>query len=113
MIRSLFASLDSERLVRSQGVVTARFLLPIATWHKSLGPEPSIGDSARREFCDRVVPLARALPGVRSASLTTALPLNRNSDGTRIVSETGKYQDKEQPLQANFAEVYPDYFATL
>src|ERR1043166_6288455 len=41
MVRSLFAMLDSEKLVRSEGVLTAHFLLPIATW-------PS--DTARREF---------------------------------------------------------------
>src|SRR5262249_54367356 len=104
MIRSLFAMLDSERLVRSQGVITARFLLPIATW-------PT--DSTRREFCDRVMPLARELPGVRSASIVTLLPLNRDSNGARVVSETGNHNDPERALRANFTECYPDYFATL
>jgi putative ABC transport system permease protein len=104
MVRSLFAMLDSEKLVRSQGVYTGRFLLPIATW-------PS--DSARREFCDRVLPLARALPGVHSASIVTNLPLNRNNNGTRVVSETGAHTDPERALRANIAECYPDYFTTL
>jgi putative ABC transport system permease protein len=104
MVRSLFAMLDSEKLVRSEGVFTAHFLLPIATW-------PS--DSARREFCDRVVPLARALPGVHSASIVTVLPLNNDSNGTRLVAETGTHTDPERPLRANFAECYPDYFTTL
>ncbi len=104
MVRSLFAMLDTEKLVRSEGVLTARFLLPMATW-------PS--DSARREFCDRVVPLARALPGVRSASIVTVLPLNQNSTTTRLVSEHGTHDDRERPLRANFAECYPDYFGTL
>jgi len=104
MIRSFFNRIDSEKLVRAEGVVTAQFLLPIATW-------PS--DSARREFCDRVYPLARELPGVRTASLTTVLPLNRNDNTTRIVSETGKYNDTERGFETNFTEIYPDYFAAL
>ena len=104
MIRSLTAMIDSEHLVRSEGVITGRFLLPVFTWQS---------DSARREFCDRVLPLARAIPGVQLASLTTMLPLNRNSNDTRIVSETGTHTDTERPLRTNFTEVYPDYFATM
>jgi putative ABC transport system permease protein len=104
MVRSLLAMIDSEKLVRSEGVLTARFLLPIATWES---------DSARREFCDRVLPLARELPGVRTASLTTVLPLNSDDNTRRVVSETGKYTDTERALLTNFTEIYPDYFAAL
>jgi len=104
MIRSFFAMIDSEHLVRSEGVLTGHFLMPIAEWKT---------DSTRRVFCDRVLPLVRAIPGVRSASLTTVLPLNRNSDGRRIVSETGKHNDPEHPFQTNYTECYPEYFATL
>ena len=104
MIRSLGAMIDSERLVRSEGVITGAFLLPMATW-------PS--DSARREFCDRVLPLAKALPGVHLASMTTSLPLNRNSNDTRLVSETGTHTDAERPLRVNISEVYPEYFAAM
>src|SRR5262249_7575890 len=104
MVRSLFAMLDSEKLVRSQGVLTARFLLPIATWPN---------DSARREFCDRVLPLVRELPGVLPASIVTHLPLNRNSNGVRLVTEHGTHDDPERALRANFVECYPDYFTTL
>ena len=104
MVRSLTAMIDSEHLVRSQGVITGRFLLPVATW-------PT--DSTRREFCDRVLPLAKAIPGVHLASLTTMLPLNRNSNGARVVSETGAHTDTERPLRTNFTEIYPEYFATM
>ncbi|HEY6194885.1 MAG TPA: ABC transporter permease [Candidatus Eisenbacteria bacterium] len=104
MVRSLFAMLDSEKLVRSEGVLTAHFLLPIATW-------PS--DTARREFCDRVLPLARALPGVQSASIITDLPLGRNSNTIRIVAESGTHTDPERPLRANVSECYPEFFSTL
>ncbi|MEQ1834082.1 MAG: ABC transporter permease [Candidatus Eisenbacteria bacterium] len=104
MVRSLFAMMDSERLVQTDGIYTARFLLPIATWP---------GDSARRVFCDRVVPLARQLPGVRSASIVNLLPLNRNSNGTQVYTENGARNDKERGLRTNFTECYPDYFQTL
>ena len=104
MVRSVLAMLDSEKLVRSEGVLTAHFLLPIATW-------PS--DTARREFCDRVLPLARALPGVQSASIITDLPLGRNSNTIRIVAESGTHTDPERPLRANVSECYPEFFSTL
>ena len=96
--------LDSERLVRSEGVYTARFLLPIATW---------AGDSARREFCDRVYPLAQSLPGVQSASMVTMLPLNRGSWSRTVVGEIGARTDEKRAAKVNFAECYPGYFRTL
>jgi putative ABC transport system permease protein len=104
MVRSLFAMMDSERLVQTDGIYTARFLLPIFTW-----PD----DSARRVFCDRVVPLARQLPGVRSASIVNLLPLNRNSNGTQVYTENGTRNDKERGLRTNYTECYPEYFQTL
>jgi putative ABC transport system permease protein len=104
MVRSLFRMLDSERLIRSQGVITASFFLPVATW-------PS--DSARREWTGRVLPLARELPGISSIALVNVLPLSRNSWGTEIVSETGTRNDKERPLRVNLTECSPDYFRTL
>jgi putative ABC transport system permease protein len=104
MIRSLFAKIDSEKLVRADGLVTAQFLLPVATWKS---------DTTRLEFCDRVLPLARALPGVRSAALTTVLPLNSDSNGRRIVSETGTHTDREHGLRTNFTEISSEYFSTM
>jgi putative ABC transport system permease protein len=104
MIRSLFQMLDSEKLVRSEGVITGSFFLPVATW-------PS--DSARREWTGRVLPLARTLPGVKSIALVNVLPLNRNDWGTQIVSPGGTRTDKERPLRVNFTECSPGYFTTL
>ena len=104
MIRSLFAKIDQEKLVRSEGVLTANFLLPVATWKN---------DTTRLEFCDRVLPMVRLLPGVKTAGLTTMLPLNRNDNDRRIVSETGKHTDTERGLRTNFTEISADYFATL
>ena len=104
MIRSLFQMMDSERLVRSEGVLTARFFLPVATWKS---------DSTRREWVARALPVMRSLPGVRSAAIVNVLPLNRNNWDTRIVGETGARTDKERPLLVNFTEATPGYFATL
>ncbi len=104
MVRSIFSMLDSEKLVRSQGVYTARFLLPIATWP---------GDSARRVFCDQALPLVRQLPGVTSASIVSMLPLNRNNWARRYVGETGARRDPDRSPSVNLVECYPDYFETL
>jgi len=104
MIRSLFQMLGSERLVRSEGVITGSFFLPVATW-------PS--DSARREWATRVLPLARELPGVKSIAHVNVLPLNRNNWDARIVSPSGTRSDRQRPLTVNFSECSPGYFATL
>src|SRR5262249_36116555 len=87
MIRSLFSMIDGEKKVTPQGVYTAQVLLPMATWKS---------DTARREFCDKALPVLQTLPGVQAASLVSVLPLNHNSDGTRIISETGEHADPER-----------------
>ena len=104
MIRSLIHMMDSERLVRSEGVITASFFLPVATW---------TSDTTRREWTNRVLPVARTLPGVSSIALVNVLPLNRNDWGTQIISETGTRKDKERPLRVNITECSPGYFSTL
>jgi len=104
MVRSLFHMIDSERLVRSEGVVTGRFFLPVATWKS---------DSTRREWVVGAVPAARELPGVQSAAIVNVLPLNRNTWGRRLVAETGPRTDEERALRANFSECTPGYFQTL
>jgi len=104
MVRSLFHMIDSERLVRSEGVLTARFFLPVATWKS---------DSTRREWVVGALPAARALPGVQSAAIVNVLPLNRNSWGRRLVAETGSRTDEERALRTNFTECSPGYFQTL
>ena len=104
MIRSLFSRMDSERLVRSEGVLTAQFFLPIATWEN---------DSTRREWTQKVLPLVRAMPGVNSAALVNVLPLSQNDWGTRIVGETGTRIDPERPLRVNFTEASPGFFSSL
>ena len=104
MIRSLLGMMDAERLVRSEGVLTAEFFLPVATW-------PS--DSARREWTQKVLPLVRTMPGVDHAAFANVLPLGQNDWGTRIVGETGTRTDPERPLRANFTEVSPGFFAAL
>ena len=104
MVRSLFSMMDSERLVRSEGVLTAEFFLPIATWKT---------DSSRREWTQKVLPVVRTMPGVKYAAYTNVLPLSRNSWGTRVVGETGTHTDPERALRANFTECSPGFFEAL
>src|SRR5262245_41345042 len=104
MIKTVFKMLDSEKLVRSEGVLTAEFFLPVATWKS---------DTARREWTARVLPVARTLPRVQSIALVNVLPLSNNNWGRQIYSETGTRSDKERPLRVNFTECSPGFFATL
>jgi len=104
MVRSLFAMLDSEKLVRADGVYTARFMLPVATW---------ASDSSRREFGDRVLAAAGRLPGVVTAALVNDLPLGESGGGPRVYTENGARNDRQHGERANFVVCSPGYFATL
>jgi ABC-type antimicrobial peptide transport system permease subunit len=66
-------------------------------------------DRLRAQYDDLLVRV-RALPGVRSASLSSITPLGVNEtmlEGDVIAEAEG------EPIRARWAQVYPEYFATL
>jgi predicted permease len=62
----------------------------------------------RRQLAARL----RSLPGVKAVSLATRQPLTGRPNRTRITLP-GKAQQDDQPLQANYNLVSPEYFDTL
>jgi putative ABC transport system permease protein len=78
----------------------------------TLSPGEKGYDQARTEqFYDRVLERARSLPGVRSASLATNLPLFGGF--ARSVFLEGQPQEKGKGILVNTNNVDPGYFQTL
>lgn len=62
-----------------------------------------------RTLLDRV----RALPGVRSASLGTTVPIGMGQDGTRLYAEGRVASREEQQISVFCSRVASDYFDTM
>src|SRR4030095_6571645 len=78
----------------------------------TLRPAQQAHDRARAEqFCAGVLETARSLPGVRSASLATTLPLFGGF--ARSVFLEGQPQEKGKGVLVNTNNVDPGYFQTL
>ena len=69
-------------------------------------------DAARVEAFDRIIAGVRALPGVRSASSTSLLPM-RGEGQVNFVVAAGTNVPRSQQPSANFRFIGPDYFSTL
>jgi len=69
-------------------------------------------DAQDRAFYSQLVDRVRALPGVRSASVTNYLPLGFESIGQRVQIE-GRSPEASKWLGAGAMSVGPDYFETM
>lgn len=98
--RSLLALHDVDPGFRTGGVVSFRVSLPDEAY-------PESTDAIR--FFDRLLPELRRLPGVRSAELTSAMPL---SGSNRTTSVHAQAEDQREVI-AGFRAVTSNYFDTL
>ena len=104
MIRSFLNLSASSSKVRTENVLTAEILMPIANY---------AGIPERRVAMRALLPQLQQLPGLVSYAAATRLPLNRGS-WTRTVRAAGAEQKEgEEGINANYAAVTPNYFATL
>jgi putative ABC transport system permease protein len=104
MIRSFLNMTSARSLVDPRGVLTARLTMPVAVYKD---------DASREAFMDALMPMVQSLPGVRSASATTVVPLARNSWNTNVLLE-GETGGPDAPRRMiSFALVRPDYFKTM
>ena len=62
-----------------------------------------------RDMQDRV----RALPGVQSASIASAVPMGYSSDAALVYAEGQTYSDKDAAPRAFYFSVDPAYFTTM
>jgi putative ABC transport system permease protein len=104
MIRSFLHQVEQRTALRSAGVLTATFTMPVAVYPNN---------AAKLAFMDRVMPAVASLPGVRSLSSVQVLPLGHNSWGRSLWLE-GEPSGKDAPRHVTFwSVVRPDYFATM
>jgi predicted permease len=78
----------------------------------SLLPSKYKGDAPRSAFFDRLLQKAVALPGVQSASITSALPLSGETWIDLIERENETRPPTELPA-SNVRFISPEYFSTL
>jgi putative ABC transport system permease protein len=104
MIRSFQRMQEIRSGLEPEGVYTGAVTLPVAVY-----PD----DEARRRFFRRLLDEAAALPGARSAALTTGLPLQRGSWGRDYALEDTPLGDPSTLMHSFFALVTPGYFGTL
>src|SRR5262245_19072403 len=104
MIRSFVKMTEQRAALRPEGVLTARLTMPVAVYTDG---------NARRAFLDGLMPLVAGLPGVRSASLTTDLPLTRGSSHTSVFLPNDVPSADRERRYMLYAAIRPGYFTTM
>ena len=105
LAKTLVQMLRSERGFEAQHVLTFQLTLP-----QSRYPDPETMTIAY----DRALAAVRAVPGVTSAGLVSAVPMGGAPDATgiRIPGRAGVSDGQDRPY-ANYSFSSPGYFATL
>ena len=100
---SLLRLLDVDYGFNTDGVLSVSAALPASRY---------ADDRSRIEVFDRITAAVRALPGVRSASTTSLLPMRGEGQVNFVVAAGTNVPRPEQP-NANFRFIGPEYFNTL
>ncbi len=105
MIQSFQRLLEVNPGFRTKGLLTARFTLTLATM-----PQVPRVLAFQRQLLERV----QALPGVRSAALTSELPMSNVVNLTGDVTVEGRVLGPtESPPSTGWRMVSPDFFKTM
>ena len=113
MVRSFIKLRQVDVGFTEHNVLTLRVPLPEGKY-----PEPKTADDPRDPaglaFYEQLLERVRSLPGVRSATAATLLPLGAGQGWGKFLSVDGRAADSmdKVPL-VRFALVSPDYFRTL
>jgi predicted permease len=89
---------------RSEGVVTASVSLPLSKYAKR---------EDWRGFVNRAMPAVRAIPGVRLAGATNAIPLSGTHDDQVVLAEGYQMKPGESILSPLSMNVTPGYFEAM
>jgi predicted permease len=103
-IRSLVRLLGVQTGFDPQHVLTARISLPQARYSKP---------DQRKVFYERLQQRLQSLPGMRSASLVSSLPLEGGSNGTLIVEGQPAAKNMWSSPLVEWNTAMPGYFQTL
>ncbi|MEO5988767.1 MAG: ABC transporter permease [Candidatus Eisenbacteria bacterium] len=104
MVRSFMHLERAGRGLRTDHVVSAQTLLPIATY-----PD----ENSRRVFMRELDARLAALPGMRGHAIVTRLPLNRGNRTNGIIADGAKYVSPQDAPQSNIIRGLPGYFELI
>jgi len=99
--RSLYQLLSLDPGFRSENLLAFDIPLPLSKYSR---------EDLQANFFRELVERARSFPGVRSAALTTVLPLSGADSRNSFMVEGSKSEDADW---ANLWEISPDYFRTM
>jgi putative ABC transport system permease protein len=102
LARSVRNMVQGDPGVRIEGVLTMPLTLPAA-----------MPDSEVRDFARRLEERLRSTPGVRSAALTSTIPLSNDFWGTSFQIPGRASPSEAEQLTANSQHVTEDYFRTM
>ena len=105
MLKSFSRLQHADLGFRADHLLTMEMELPTDTRYKK-GLEQSA-------FFDRVLELAQSLPGVKSAAVTSVLPLHPQDQRARFLLESGPALPLNERLQSDLRRVSPSYFQTM
>jgi putative ABC transport system permease protein len=103
LVGSLMRILSIDQGFRADNVLTASVYIPGAKYPDS---------KKRLEFYDRLLPRIQQLPGVQSAALISALPLQGETWIDMITRDDDHRPMFQRPV-ANYRFISPDYFAAM
>jgi putative ABC transport system permease protein len=105
MLKSFSRLQRAELGFRADHLLTMEMELPIDTRYKK-GQEQSA-------FFERVLEAAQSLPGVKTAAVTSVLPLHPQDQRARFLIENGPSLPPNERFQADLRRVSPSYFQTM
>lgn len=105
MLKSFLRLQQADLGFRADHLLTLEMELPTDT-HYQNGPQQGA-------FFAQVLERVQSLPGVRSATLTSVLPLHPQDQRTRFLIEHGPALPPGERLQSDLRRVSPEYFQTM
>ena len=105
MLKSFLRLQRADLGFRADHLLTMEIELPTDTHYKE-GAQQSA-------FFAEVLERVRSLPGVRSATLTSVLPLHPQDQRARFLIEHGPALPPEERLQSDLRRISPEYFQTM
>ena len=102
-VRSFSDTRETDPGFRREGVLLAEYDLS----------GRNVSDAAARDFANRLLVRLRALPGVESAAIANAVPLDIHGLPLRAFTLEGRARSDASPERALSNIVTPDYFKTL